>query len=103
MSGKNLSEIIVNLTELTIAEEKMRKLMSGIGNRSFSVSFSSAKGDMADSLLELSQCLTELRAVLTTLYGNTADALASTRMSFDEMDNSIGNYFNVFLGEFNEK
>ena len=97
------TEIIIDKSALQDAEQKLKNLKSIVGNQNFSVSFSSAKGDIVDELLKLSQRLSEIGVKLSELYGNTADALAETRKSFDETDNSIANYFNTFWERIDEK
>lgn len=96
-------EIIINFAIIGDAEQKLRKLQTTIGNRKTNVSFVVSKGDTVDYLIELTQKLETARNKLALLYGNTAQALAATRASFNETDNIVANYFDVFWERTDEK
>ena len=97
------TEIIINSKTIMDAETKLKRLQSNIGNRKTSVSFSASKGDTVTGLIELAQKMEEAKNKLAALYGNTASALAATRASFNETDNSVANYFNTFWERTDEK
>jgi hypothetical protein len=96
-------EIIINDAKLEKAERRLNKLKESIEYRNAQVSFSTAKGDTVDQLIELGLQLERIREKLVLLYESTANAMSATRTSFDETDNSIANYFNVFWVGINEK
>lgn len=97
------TEIIINPEKLIDAENKLNKLQTTIGNKKASVSFTSSKGETVDNLIELAKRMEDAKNKIALLYGNTSSALAATRASFRETDNSIANYFNAFWERTDEK
>lgn len=97
------TEIVINYAEIIAAENKLKKMQTNYENRKLNISFSKSKGDTVDKLVELANQMEEAKNQLAKLYGNTASALAATRGSFNETDNTIANYFDTLRVQMNEK
>ena len=98
----NVVEIIVRKAYLSSCEKEMRELYNSTVNNSLVCVISESKGDVADELNNIVSDLSKINNSLASLIEKTADAIKTTRTSFEEVDFSLASLW-CFMGRLNEK
>lgn len=85
-------QITVNLESIEQSEQELIKLKNFLENRNAVIHFEISRGEMVDSLLELSKKLEETKTKLALFCENTAKALEKARTNFHHTDKTMADH-----------
>lgn len=88
------SEINVNFAALESDIDKLSTLEDGLANLKLDIKFTTAKGAVADELVEVASQLKEIGQSLGLLVGKTRAVMELARNSFNEADQQGKKTFN---------